>query len=470
MTTTLAPVQIDTSDLNKGQSKCYSELINFIQSDTGEMILLQGYAGTGKTYLITKFIEYVMKTRRHQMIAMTAPTNKAVKVLRKASKVKSDRITFATIHSLLGLREEITEEGDQIFVAGWTDEPSVVNFRFLIVDEVSMLNDDLFLKIAPYACSTRNKIKIIFVGDSAQIPPVMRHDCIPFLDDRREEFKIRMIELTEIMRQKSGNPIIETSFTIRQNLCAIHLPIDRSCVSEIHNGVININTSDQANRDWLISMLENYFTSDKFRADSDYSKVLAWTNKAVARMNKLIRGMIYKGEKLNKIMIGEKLIANKPIVEITKGEKIILFSTNDEFEVVSYEVLTDNRFFFYYDTIVEETLIVGVKVKKKIKILHEDSQIEFEKKLSEIKKEAVSEFDPVKKKSAWRYYYDFMGSYANINYNYAISCHKSQGSSYQNVFVLEDDIDQNNKIVERNRIKYTAVTRASEKLFLVKRQ
>lgn len=459
------------SDLNQGQAKCYKQLIEFIQQGPGESILLQGYAGTGKTYLITKFIEYIIMTRPNQMIAMTAPTNKAVKVLRRACRIKNQAgISFATIHSLLGLREEITESGDQIFIQGFSDQPNIVNFRFLIIDEVSMLNDDLFHKIIPYANDSYYNIKIIFIGDSAQIPPVMRHDCIPFLAHRRPEFNIRMIELTEIMRQKNGNPIIETASIVRENLMSAALPISRETMqNQAGHGIIHKDTSKEEERESFISMLNFYFTSQEFKHDSDYAKVLAWTNKAVDRMNRLIREMIYVGGPLQRIMIGEKLIANKPIVEISKGIKTILFSTNDEFEVLSHEIKTDKRNFFYYDTIVQETLISGEKVRKTIRILHEESHADFEKKLNEIKLAAMAEKDPTRKKSEWRYYYDFMGSFAQINYNYAISCHKSQGSSYRNTFVLEDDIDQNKKIIERNRIKYTAITRASEKLYLIKR-
>jgi ATP-dependent exoDNAse (exonuclease V) alpha subunit len=57
---------------------------------------------------------------------------------------------------------------------------------------------------------------------------------------------------------------------------------------------------------------------------------------------------------------------------------------------------------------------------------------------------------------------------AQVKYNYAITAHKSQGSTYENVIVIEPDIDANSKIVERNRIKYVAYTRAKSLLFIVK--
>ena len=73
------------------------------------------------------------------------------------------------------------------------------------------------------------------------------------------------------------------------------------------------------------------------------------------------------------------------------------------------------------------------------------------------------------KNKSWIKYYDFLRRYADVSYAYAITAHKSQGSTYETAFVLEDDIDVNPNVVERNRIKYTAYTRSSKKLYVVKR-
>lgn len=461
-------------ELNDQQKAAYTKMVDFIKFDhNGGMFLLEGYAGTGKTYLVGKLLDYIFQTRTNYPIACSAPTNKAVKVLRRSSQIKNEAVNFSTIHSLLGLQETITEDGKQIFVAmNNAAGARISEFKLLIIDEVSMLNDDLFHKIQKHA----SRIKIIFMGDPAQIPPVMKNDCIPFLPER-EQYAIQVCSLTEIMRQKKGNSIIETSFAIRENLTFPTLPLDRTIMlNEDDKGVIHIDNNDKQQRDKLIETLKYYFTDQKFKDNPDYAKVISWTNKSVAQMNKLIRNMIFKNEvdkglgHLPKIMVGEKLIANKPIVKHDEFGKQILFTSNDEFEVISYEIHTDKRFFFYYLAEVEETLINGEKQRKKINILHEDSEAEFNKKLNEIKREALTEHDPVRKKSAWRYYYDFMVEYADINYGYAISAHKAQGSSYTNTFVLEDDIDQNHKVIERNRIKYTACTRATDKLFLIHRQ
>ena len=68
---------------------------------------------------------------------------------------------------------------------------------------------------------------------------------------------------------------------------------------------------------------------------------------------------------------------------------------------------------------------------------------------------------------AWKEFFRFQDNFADVNYAYAITCHKSQGSTYVNTFVINSDIDKNKRIVERNRIKYTAFTRSSSRLIVI---
>jgi ATP-dependent exoDNAse (exonuclease V) alpha subunit len=100
----------------------------------------------------------------------------------------------------------------------------------------------------------------------------------------------------------------------------------------------------------------------------------------------------------------------------------------------------------------------------KIKVLHEDSEASYAKMLEELKQLAIN------RKSTgpnlWIDFYDALKWPADIAYNYAITAHKAQGSTYENVFLMEDDINANQNIVERNRIKYTSYSRASHKLYV----
>ena len=158
-----------------------------------------------------------------------------------------------------------------------------------------------------------------------------------------------------------------------------------------------------------------------------------------------------------------------------------IFNTNDEFTVERYTIEKDTPRFViddhpdaeplsvelnYYDTEVSYLNDADEVVKVWIKILHESSEVEFQKVANILKLRAIQKRG---KDKSWIRYYNFLRRFADVSFAYAISCHKSQGSTYNTAFVLEDDIDMNWDVVERNRIKYTAYTRASRKLYVLKR-
>jgi exodeoxyribonuclease V len=451
------------AELNNQQTAAFIKLLGFVDNHTkesGGMFLLEGYAGTGKTYLISKFVEQIQQKYRWK-IAVTAPTNKAVKVLKKNSQRNNYSIKFLTIHKLLGLKEEISDDGVQSFIKDFNAPNNITNFNVVICDEVSMLNDELFMELNNFS----RRLKIIFVGDPAQIPPVGKVDSIPFLENKREEFKIGMSKLTDIMRQKDGSQIIEVSTHIRNNLES-YSPYSNCLIDRTKGDIVLINSAIEAEQIEMMQTIRDCFASIEFNKNADYTKVIAWRNVTVNYMNSKIRAMIYKDGNLPRIMPEEKLFANRPIVT---EEGSILFNTNDEFKVRKFEVLVNDNNFKIYKTQVVSEAIDGEESVTTIDILHEDSMPYFVKRVEEIRKKAIAEKDFFKRKSEWKYYYQFKGMFADVGYNYAITAHKSQGSTYQNTFVLESDIDYNQNLIERNRIKYTAFTRPSEKLYIVKR-
>lgn len=478
-TKTKKPI-INLETLNSDQAKAFDELRDFIYDKSDDSVyVLKGWAGTGKTYCVSLLVRYALEvihpTHNWYKIAVTGPTNKSVRVIKKTSGLRNSRVTFQTIHKLLGLTEKITNDGKQEFVNQGEFKPQISSIRLLIIDEVSMLNDDLFHEILKY----REKIKIICMGDPAQIPPVGRPDCIPFREELAEHYRIKTLDLKQIMRQKEGNAIIDASVVIRKELYSNRLSIDNvSKVNENGEGIEFLNLNCAETRKGFSEKLRQYFVTEDFVKDSEYVKVIAWRNKTVATMNNIIRKTIYGDvAEGTKILEGEKLIANNPVIE----DKIIILNTNDEFTVERYTIEKDTARFViddhpdaeplsvelnYYDTEVSYLNDADEVVKVWIKILHESSEVEFQKVANILKLRAIQKKG---KDKSWIHYYNFLRRFADVSFAYAISCHKSQGSTYNTAFVLEDDIDMNLDIVERNRIKYTAYTRASRKLYVLKR-
>ena len=462
---------VDISVLNEDQKNAFEELRDYIQGKSDDIYVIKGWAGTGKTFCVSLLVRYVLEVMKPNnnwyKIAVTGPTNKSVRVIKKSTGILNNRVFFATVHKMLGLTERITSDGKQEFVNQGDFRPPIESTKLLIIDEVSMLSDDLFHEIIKY----REKIKIICMGDPAQIPPVGRPDCIPFRDELADQYGIKTVELKTIMRQKKGNPIIDTSVKIRENL---EIPYSvtgtESLLTENGEGIQFLNLNRPEVRESFPVVLDSYFNSENFKNDPEYTKIIAWRNKTVATMNSLVRKVIYGDNSLeSKILIGEKLIANNPIIENNE----IIFSTNDEFSVEDYKIKeakfkTDDETVSikYYETGVIFINDEEKRIKMYIDILHESSQSEFNIIANRLKKIAIEKKG---KEKSWVKYYDFLRRFADVSYAYAITAHKSQGSTYTTAFVLEDDIDVNIDVIERNRIKYTSYTRSSKKLYVLKR-
>ena len=327
--------------LNEQQQEVFNTCIDYVKGNKSyRSECIEGFAGTGKTTTILEIIEAVSKLFLNFKIAVTAPTNKAVRVLKDNFPYENNNLSFITIHKLLGLKPVIDDKGNQNFMADLFGENiRIQDFHLLIIDEVSMLDDKLFIELYK-----NRDIKIIFMGDPCQIPPINKIDSIPLQSLLRDEHMINCNRLTQIMRQADGNPIIEASFLIRNNISKnINFKNQfKTDITETGIGMKVLDLTVKENQYELVADLRRIFVSDEFKADANHAKVIAWRNEVVDRFNTKIREMIY-GKEIGKICIGEKLIADSPIVEKKNGPDVnILFNTNDEFEVISYELENHN--------------------------------------------------------------------------------------------------------------------------------
>jgi hypothetical protein len=458
--------------LNSDQINAFDNIMQYLNDETTpEAFVLKGYAGTGKTFLISRIIEYLGIVKRGYQIAVTAPTNKAVNVLKNNRGADgvfqrdghiNSQIRYATIHKLLGLREQISADGEQIFVTDKTSKNALSGYKLVIVDETSMLDDLLFKQIMEYG----DKVKIIFMGDPAQIPPVNATDPIPFKDDHDFEFEIA--ELNQIMRQKGEHAIVDHSFIIRDNLTvASPLPKLKTTIRNDGQGLIYLDSN--IDRSKIVPLLNKYFNNNTFANDPDYMKVIAWRNVTVNNMNNVVRKLIY-GKDVKTFEKGDKMIANNPIFDLESSEKV-LFVTSQELIIVNIST----KYVQYYiqgETLNARVYVLEVKVSKRkggksyiIQVIHEDSKKKYLLLLDILKQRAIGS----RSVKLWKDFYEAKKWSANLGYNYAITAHKAQGSSYENVLILENDLNLNSNIVERNRIKYTSYTRASNKLFIYRK-
>lgn len=474
--------------LNVGQTQAFESMIDFLEYPEHHAVVLKGYAGTGKTYLVKKVLEYIIATTYNEKVAITAPTNKAVSVLYKGALeneksqlfediYKSDvRITYSTIHKLLGLKEMISDNGIQSFVVEKANMSDLSNYSYLVVDEISMLDDKLCKDILGFMPNSGSQLKIIFMGDPAQIPPINKTDSIPFSSSKTHLYNFKHIELTEIMRQKGDHPIIDASFKIRNNLKRPQpLPVLATNLNSNDNGIVYLNSKTDKHK--IKDLLKQYFVSADYRKSKDYFKVIAWRNKTIDYINNIARELMY-GEEHHKsrFIVGESLIVVKPIFEKKDIESkyfSVVLTTSEELQVQKITLLD---YTFREGPYKLKVKIYNLKVTSfdpedpanpfvnTIKVIHEDDMAQYEA----LVEKTAAYAKRTKQGKDWVTYFNILKWSANVGYNYAITAHKSQGSTYENVLILEEDIDQNKNVVERNRIKYTVYSRASNKLFVLR--
>lgn len=481
--------------LNEDQQKAHDQLVDYItgKDRSRAMWVLEGYAGTGKSFTLAKIVGTIRKLGSDvndlwgtdsKRIAMSAPTHKAVRVMKKFAK-GFPGVGFSTVHSLLGLKEQIDNNGKVKFVQD--KDPGKIKiegYDVLFLDETSMLADELFALLTPYV---KRGLKLIFVGDPVQIPPVNHKDSKPLIEAEREKHNIGIIRLEKIVRQALDNPILTYATRIRKgyqttsDFDVVTHTIDSNPMA----GIVRLAENDE---DRINLILDKYFNCEEFRQDADFMKTICWRNKTVDAFNRVIRRHIY-GNDLPFIMVGEKLIIDAPV--IMPSSQRILLANNEEITVDRYQIQeTDIDYlilnlvnrewvpdqptatFKYYNTYVRYYDEEGIEQEANIRILHESENLKLQTILNDIKKAATAiDYNSPYRGKLWKSFYEMDRKFAATKYNYAVTSHKAQGSTYDNCMMVDWDIAANTRpgaTEERNRIRYVAATRARHLLFIVK--
>ena len=468
-----------TNTLNEDQLEVFNALEEFCKPGNDEILIcIQGYAGTGKTYVITKFFEYHIK-KPNDAVCLTAPTNKAVGILKTStSKEIKNLLSFETIHKILGIKAQINKDGKEIFTKS-NEYDEIGFYKYLVIDEVSMLDDELFFALLKaidhpnYKPKRNRKTKVIFMGDPKQIPPVNKVDCEPFLNP--DKYGIKTYSLEQIMRQKDGNKIIEASYYVRENILAKFIDFN-----PFHKeGQLNvINTSYAKNRTELAEEFEKVFSSEDFKLNPNSIKAIAWRNIKVDHYNDFIRKIYFGQKDLDVYMVNEALICNTPIFE---GKDIVMSNSQEMVvkRVVEREMSVEiklshlrnkinpinvsgwNLLVEYMDSDIEKLR------EYELQVINPDDKSKLQSLLNLVADHAKACQSPFIKKLMWTEFYRIKHLFADVTYAYAITAHKSQGSTYNKVYVDVVDINHNNNVVERNRIIYTAITRASQEATII---
>lgn len=412
--------------LTEEQEQVKKDIINCLTVKNKDIVLLKGAAGVGKTYLLSSVVKDIKNLLSNKSIVCSAPTHKAVAVIK--DKLKED-VKFSTVHRELSYRMSY-KKGEKVFAPNPRDDyPPLKGVGLWIIDEASMVGEEMLEYILKYA--EKQNTKVLFVGDQFQINPVKEDNSPVFFQD------FPTFELKEIVRQGKNSPIIKVSR-------------DLSLLSEGKN-LINSETEDGM----LFTKNFNKITTELAKVNgSDDIKYLAWTNKEVDKINREVRIKIY-GDNPAKVEVGESIVFNAPYRD--------LYTNNEELRAKTVKVEDREFHVKTKDGYEKETKKVTFRcyvINSEVFIIHEDS----ENKLRALKRELLgnAKAGMISFASANK----FLDLFADFKYNHALTVHKSQGSSFVRTIINHKDICKNRNLKERKRLLYTAVTRASKLLIV----
>lgn len=442
------------------QSQLLQMLVDFIfESNNNAIFLLKGYAGTGKTTTISTLVHNLWRAGKKAVLL--APTGRAAKVI----SVYSRRKAF-TIHKKIYFPKK-QKNGSVDFVL----QPNKYTDTLFIVDEASMIPDrpqnaklfeagSLLDDVIQFVYSGRN-CKLIFIGDTAQLPPVHLQVSPALEADRLTmdfQKEVLEIELNEVMRQHQDSGILS-------NATALRLAIEH----EYLDFTFDLNFPD------IIRLVDGYDIQDAITTSYDQLGVedtafIVRSNKRANQYNQQIRSKI-RGQE-NEISAGDYIMVVKNNYYWLKDSSSAGFIANGDICEVLHIASTKELYGFRFAEVTirmvdypdqkpfDTVLLLDTLTSESPSLTYEESNRLYE---------AVKE-DYAHEKSKYKQLLSIKNNpffnALQIKFSYAITCHKSQGGQWKTIFIEQPYLPEGPSI-EYYRWLYTAVTRAQEKLYLI---
>jgi ATP-dependent exoDNAse (exonuclease V) alpha subunit len=408
--------------LTQGQEDALASIVSFLQSPTEIAFKLTGHSGTGKSTLVRTFLDRLpsyMKTLKllnPQMaeyeVQLTATTNKAAESFSHLTGMD-----VITIHSFLGLRVETnTVTWKKKLIAKSTEKKSGY---ILLIDEYSYVDSALL----DYIFKLTEHCKIIFIGDPAQLKPVMSAG-VPVGDAKFPE-----VCLTEVVRQAKNDKGEPHPISVMAEQC-------RNAVNTGDFPVIKVDGEYIIHlpRDKFNKAIEDEFTRLDWRYQD--SKILAWTNACTIGFN-------------------------KQVSQIAKG--------NPSFQVGDYAVcnsfLNINKVSFKTDQLVMISTISGTQQKYGVT----GKYFGLDHRASVFVPDSLSEKNAFIKHarsiSAYSQAEEADSQWGDLRAAFSCTINKSQGSTFDRVFIDLDDVARCNNRDDLARMLYVGPSRARHQVF-----
>lgn len=443
------------------QDKALLMFSNFIFNKTNEKILLlKGYAGTGKTSIIATFVSNLWKAKKSAVLL--APTGRAAKVIANYAGMEA-----FTIHKRIYFPKK-DKNGGVKFVM----QPNKHRNTIFIVDEASMIpdmpaeskffeNGSLLDDLIKYV-SSGFKCQLVFIGDTAQLPPV-NSELSPALDSDKLSLNynktVEMVELDEVVRQQFNSGVLENATILRDALAF-----------EDFEFKFNLKGFKD-----MVRLIDGYEIMDAI--NDAYSNLGYEETAIIVRSNK--RANLYNKQIRSRILLNEDELSTGDYLMVVKNNYFWVSATSEAGFIANGDIIEVLEIFNFKE-------LYGFKFAEvKVRMVDYPRMKPFETVLlldtidAETPSLSYEDGNKLYNEVALDYanessnYKRFMGvknnKYFNalqVKFSYAITCHKSQGGQWHTVFVEQPYLPNG---VDKDYIRwlYTACTRAKEQLYLI---
>ncbi|SMO36974.1 exodeoxyribonuclease-5 [Saccharicrinis carchari] len=444
------------------QEKTIEKFADFLtEQNEHPIFLLKGYAGTGKTSLVSSFVE-ALGELNFKMVLM-APTGRAAKVFSSYAQYPAH-----TVHKII-YRQKSANDGFGSFNLNKNLKPETIFF----VDEASMIHGssaeysgfgtgNLMEDLLNFVFEGHN-CRLVLIGDAAQLPPVGNSESPALNMDTLKYYSESVTEcfLWDVVRQSSKSGVLSCASDLRFQIESENILDNLPKINiEGYNDVKRLTGEE----------LIDAITTSYDTVGMDETLIVNRSNKRTNLYNKGIRNSIlYKEEELT---VGDIILVVKNNYHWLKNSKEVDFIANGDIaEIVrikGYEELYGHRFVNCVVRLLDYKEL-EVDVKLMLDVLNLDtpglSQKEQEQFFYTVMEDYV-DLTPKRKQYQAVKNNDYYNA-LQVKFAYAMTCHKAQGGQWKSVFVDPGFVPDQNINRDYYRWLYTAFTRCTEKLYLV---
>lgn len=443
---------------NEGQEALLGKLSAFLVSpDPRKAFVLKGYAGTGKTSVVSALVRALEKLR--QPCVLLAPTGRAAKVIAGYS----GRPAY-TIHKKIYRQNKLGESKFSL-----TD--NLHRRALFIVDEASMINNmrqfdnpfgsgNLLQDLIKFVYNGQG-CSLLLLGDTAQLPPVGQTDSPALQENVLAGYMLNVTEhmLTQVARQALDSGILKNATDIRQQLQEGQIQLIPTFTTKGYTDIERMKGEE------FLEVLEESYNE----VGMEQTVILTRTNRRTNLYNQGIRARVLWKEEL--LTGGDRLMVSRNNYYWTEQYENLDFLANGDmltvnrvrneremygFHFVDVELLAED-----YDFEIEATVWLDTLTTESPEQSYQMQQTLWQR--------IAEDYPEVRdKRELWKLimqspYYNAL----QVRFAYAVTCHKAQGGQWKRVFIDPGMVDDEHLGEDFYRWLYTALTRAQEKVYLI---